>query len=251
MNTVNNQTNNDRDDKVSEAYRAYSDEATPEYLDRAILREAAAVSGKGFWHQFYTWRRPLAFAATLVLGVTLVYDMQIAMRESETPFSLGPGLPDSDDSRPEQDASIQFAPGERQADRDATQDSTRSNVAPSTNGAPARKMSAPQAAAAEAVMLEPEALENRRRAEEVLKKEQQDSVAGLATQRAATPAASALASPAAAVAKACRDDQYASAESWLRCIEQLRAAGEHIRADEEWLRLQEQFPDFRAAPAPD
>jgi hypothetical protein len=251
MNPVNNQINNDRDDKVSDAYRAYSDEATPEHLDRAVLREAAAVSSKGFWHRFYTWRRPLAFAATLVLGVTLVYDMQIAIRESETPFSVESGLLDSYDSHPEQDASMQFAPGEQQVDSDVSRDSPRNNATPSPNSPPARKLSAPKAAAADAVMQEAARLDNRRQRAEELKEERLDAAAGLVAPRAAMPAASALASPTAEAADACGSDQYDSADTWWRCIEQLRAAGEHTRADEEWLRLQQQFPDFRTAPAPD
>jgi hypothetical protein len=62
------------DPMVSAAYSAIATETAPARLDDIVLRSATeeARATGGFARYFYTIRRPLAFAATLVLALSIV-----------------------------------------------------------------------------------------------------------------------------------------------------------------------------------
>lgn len=71
--------------QLSERYRQAATESTPEWLDNAVLKRAGADAGQSiFAWRFSAWLRPLAFAATAVLCLSLVFE-----------FGQTPGIVDS------------------------------------------------------------------------------------------------------------------------------------------------------------
>lgn len=73
-NDVSNSDHDSIDPEVRAAYRALPATSTPDALDRAVLAKAhgAAPQRRGT-----DWFRPLAFAATVLLGVALLFEMQV------------------------------------------------------------------------------------------------------------------------------------------------------------------------------
>ncbi|MGB5353356.1 MAG: hypothetical protein WBN32_07100 [Woeseia sp.] len=232
---------------VRKAYRSYSDETAPDELDRAVLREAGAIERSGFWSRFYTWRRPLAFAATLVLGVTLVYDMQTALQQSDTPYLPTPYVTDDDYSRSNRNAPTRAVPGLAQEEIAPAENESRDTMAPAVNGTALRKFSAPTPAA-DAV--QPNAMparqekmpsaELKEESRNALSERERDSL------QPETAAMGAALGPADAAIDACGDSRFASAETWWRCVQQLRSDGAAAQAEAEWQKLQQRYPDFQA-----
>ena len=74
----NNEHSSNTDAKVSAAYREVATEIPPSRLDDIVLRHAAEETRqtRGITAYLYSFRRPLAFAATLVLalGIVLQFD---------------------------------------------------------------------------------------------------------------------------------------------------------------------------------
>ncbi|MCB1845734.1 MAG: hypothetical protein KDI09_22375, partial [Halioglobus sp.] len=85
--TVTSNKHNDAAKRVREAYRASRNVRTPERLNLAVLEKARAAIKPGFAAFPPAWARPLAFAATLLLGVAVVYEMRGA---GPLPPSLAP-----------------------------------------------------------------------------------------------------------------------------------------------------------------
>ena len=73
MNQVNEHSSN-IDPEVSAGYREMANESAPARLDVAVLRQAAKETRpmSNLTNYFYSVRRPLAFAATLVLALSIV-----------------------------------------------------------------------------------------------------------------------------------------------------------------------------------
>lgn len=73
MNQVNEHSSN-IDPELSAGYREIANESAPARLDVAVLRQAAkeARPMSNLTNYFYSFRRPLAFAATLVLALSMV-----------------------------------------------------------------------------------------------------------------------------------------------------------------------------------
>ena len=59
------------DPRVSDVYRDIATERTPEHLDQAVLREAAAAARPRYW-RLRLWTRPAAWAAIVLLSATLL-----------------------------------------------------------------------------------------------------------------------------------------------------------------------------------
>lgn len=83
------------DDELSAGYRAIADEPVPARLDKIILRHATRdVRGPGNWLTYInTYRRPLAFAATLTLTLSIVLQFQDVF-EGPTPDAVN-GISDT------------------------------------------------------------------------------------------------------------------------------------------------------------
>lgn len=242
----------DKEHDVSKAYRSYSKETAPADLDRAVLREAGTARTSGFWSRFYTWRRPLAFAATLVLGVTLVYDMQRVLQRSATPYLPTPEMFEDSSSRADQEESDRVAPASVREEELPADTAAGDAAAPASNDGAANKFSAPPAAAIateqEGISLQPRRIPDRDKLEE---KRNTSQLLERARSQADTASLNAATAPSSAAQDACDDARFDSAERWWRCVEQLRSAGEATRADAELRDLRQQFPDFSGPPPPD
>lgn len=196
MNGHEHNRDEDQDPRVSRAYRAWSGERTPPELDRAILRHAADEAAAPRASRT-AWFRPLAFAATLVLGVALIYDMQ---SQTDPPLQL----PETSTDRP--------AAGDAGDAQEAAATAAGANDA--------RLQDAPAAPPTRYKPSGPRATKER----------------VLTEEREAVP-------PSAH----CTGEQTADAESWRRCIEALRDAGNTEAAAEESIRFEARFPDRREA----
>jgi len=61
----------EKDDRVTRAYRELATERAPDHLDRAVLGKARAAA-RPRYSRLRSWTRPLAWAATVVLTVAIV-----------------------------------------------------------------------------------------------------------------------------------------------------------------------------------
>ncbi|ANO50207.1 hypothetical protein [Woeseia oceani] len=105
---MNTEDHNDAEQRLRETYHSSQDVRAPDKLNRAVLESAAAAATAkpGIGQILSAWGRPLAFAATLVLGIALVYDMQNlaplpadeASSESAPSLSTGSGVANDDDT---------------------------------------------------------------------------------------------------------------------------------------------------------
>ncbi len=233
---------NKADERVSELYREGATITAPEALNRAVLAEAAraakspAVSGRD-------WFRPLAFAATLVLAVTLLFEMQADLPApavypvteheiAEIDEDHGPAPVESPAAMIEADrynlqtpAAAQPEPvTKRQEKFGASRD-----LGESRNDAVAESSQRIEAAAEEA------------------RKPSQD-LADTAARRESVGATLRTAAPASSMeSKSLQEhlcEPATSADDWWQCVVRLREAGETEAAAAALLRLREQHPEF-------
>jgi len=207
----------DRDDDLvdadlAKAWREASHERTPAELDRRVLQAArrAVPRRRGFLPA--GWYRPLAYAATLVLGVALVLD--VTNRQPE------PGTLPATVAKPAPAA-------EAAADADSADVATRAATgARRQEDSPAREETpAPDA-------------ETRQRFEKSAEN------AGRALSEIAATAPAASREEREADGRACDADSRATPAAWWRCIEALGAGGRAQAAADERRLLEERFPGF-------
>jgi len=203
------------DNELAKAWREASDEQTPVELNRRVLEAARrAIPGRrGFLPR--GWQRPLAYAATLVLGVALVLD--VVNRQP------APGAPPSTLAEPA--PSAEAASGAVSADP-ATDAGTASRR---QDDVPARPRAAPAVDA-----------DTRQRFEKSVEN------AGRALSEIAATAPGGSREEPDTTGRACNADSRATAADWWRCIEALEAAGRTLAAAEEKRLLAERFPGFKA-----
>ena len=234
----------ERDSGVSAAYREIATERAPEPLDRAIL-EAAVREARPRYSRLRMWTRPVAWAAVVMLSVTLILQTnQAPLNHDVAPASSKPAF--DADELDEQEGEFPVANkrvAEEVADRKAE--------------APVRKseLSAnPEQVSADVQGLRVTDDALLERAEEMALIQQgtseQPQPASAARQRAAPLAsedsvASFAASPADAPSL-CDATATAQPETWLECIVELEAAGLDEAASEERELLAKAFPDFDA-----
>ncbi|HZW59292.1 MAG TPA: hypothetical protein VFE85_03265 [Woeseiaceae bacterium] len=230
------------DADVSRAYRELANERTPPELDRRVLRQAAASASGRF--RDTPWLRPFAFAATLLLGVALLFDMQsLTVPVPDTipetsPPPAAPGEPGGaaaeDPARaahePRQERHNATTPGEQPADGvsplPAAAAAGQAKTGPGAGAADVAR-EAPSAAAAETASVPPP---------------------GAVKFRAAEPrnaAALERRSDEDVETPPCEDEQTRDPAAWWQCIQALRDAGDDAAAAAELERLQQRFPDFR------
>lgn len=204
-----NQTDARADALVSQAYRDFADERTPEHLDRTILR-AAAKAARPRYSRFIAWTRPMAWAATIMLSVALVL---------EVTNSPSPGVVSVDETI----GTFEVQSPEADAKDDGPADSPEESVVPASELTKKQRSDMRQKAAAIAEQeIAPQQPEARERAE--------------------------LLSDAAFSAPVtdCNQDAVATPQAWLECIVALEDADRDDAAREQRALLAEAFPDFDA-----
>lgn len=203
------------DADLAKAWREASSERAPAELDRRILEAArrAAPGRRGLLPA--GWYRPLAYAATLVVGVALVLDV--------TNRQPVPGTPPSTVAEPAPAAEAAFDADPADPASDPGTGSGRRDEEP------ARQRAAPVADAETRLRFEKSAENAGRRLSEIAA----TAPAGSREERDAT-------------GRACDADSRATSASWWSCIEALEAAGRAQAAADEKRLLEERFPGFEA-----
>lgn len=215
----------DRDARLSAAWRELSDETTPPALDRRILaeaaREAALHDERG-----PRWTQPLAWAAIIVVTVTILLmlsDLPVPPDGMPAPTPAGQAPPGR---APE---FRELSPGRADADRsfDERNDDERGAA-----GAPAPE-SGRWASSAGDSRPEPR--------QEAATVPDAGTRAPAASRKLAAPAE--LGAVARDQAPSCDDEARSTPETWRDCIAALREAGRIEAADAELEALNAAFPD--------
>ncbi len=246
-----------RDETISAAWREASTDTSPHSLDRKVLREAARAAGRTA--RMPAWTRPLAFAATLVLGVALLLHMQAELDSPYPPAELpvpgrqpatSPGATapaEADAARAAEQSPVAAPPEQADEVRAVQESSTGADPGPAAGNSaepqpalyeartetPALRQERPR----DAAELERSAEDAGRSLQSIAITGQQDAVAqSFATKRRADTADD----------ERCTPEQRADADRWRECIERLAAAGFAELAQQEREAYAETYPD--AAP---
>lgn len=201
------------DPRVSDIYRDVAAERTPEHLDQAVLREAAAAARPRYW-RLRLWTRPAAWAAIVLLSATLL------LQVSQVQPPLGDTTP------PVLELDDRSAPGES-AERATRMERERGDAgrAAKATGTTVPRQEQP---AIEAL-------------EEAVSRDA-DMLMQAVDIAPAAPAAASGGTPT----PACDATARAAPEHWLECIAELEDAGLAVAAEQERRLLAEAFPDFEA-----
>ena len=231
-----------RDPRVSETYRALSNEQTSAALDQKILDLAeAGVPSRSLRRLLAI--KPLAWAATVVLTVALVLHLQ---EETPRPDAL----------LYEDDVMTEALPPSAEPER-AMKRGTRSAILPASVGrqdeagddtaAPAtddtRDADANIGAASPSFAPAAEARVKMQAVEEFIA-ERERSISNLADKDETAISVKAARSLAAPEPRYCSDAERADASSWYRCILALEEDGRLDEAAAERTKLFSAFPDF-------
>lgn len=218
----------DRDQKVTQAYRALGGEEPPRALDEAIL----AASRRRPAH----WRVPLSIAAVLVLAVGVTLRMLAPQPEAES-VALAPQVmqtprpavvPEAPRDKLEQGESRPAGPP---ADaRMARGDERRATIA--SAGARARQAETPPRVAQEPAALAPEGAASA------------PATPPLAHEAPREPAAAA-ASQVQPPALAKLSEAALTPEKWLERIAELRKQGREREAQESLAEFKKRYPDYK------
>jgi len=195
------------DERVSRSYRDVATETAPRRLDSAVLAQAAGAA-RSRYARSLAWTKPLAFAATIVLCVTIVLEL------TRTPQPDGAVAPAEQPAAPK---------------RERSEETVRNN-APA-----AASVQGPQPAATlDAEAFRPRDFDMLQKARETARR-----------QSGANPEARAQRLVDRA-ARSCDADAVATPETWLDCIGRLEESGLAAEAEKERHLLEEAFPDFDA-----
>lgn len=234
------------DARVTRAYRELSNECTPPELDRAVLNEAASrvAPDRGGERTRFA---PLAFAATLVLGVALLFEIQSETGPATqgTANGIAPPTPDRIDER-----SVRDVPASSEASRPSSQLNMPASVAAPDESpiAPPKQEGVPERTtrSGEALKTEAEAADHWiESGSDEARQSLQDFTSAVAESAAGLSQVSKRAASEANGDKRCSDEQTTDAAAWWRCVETLRSKGDTVAADQELQRLRERFPDFK------
>lgn len=229
------------DSSVSRAYRKIATERTPEHLDRSVL-DAAARAARPRYYQWRMWTRPAAWAAVVMLSVTLIMQTnQFPLEMDAAPAARAPAI--------EADRLDELESEVRDADRQAVE-----SVAERKAEAPVRKSdlgATRERSPDEASELRVTDDSLLRRAEEMSRLQQgendQPQPAAVMFENMVPPAADSVATFStgeSGTEPLCDDTVTAEPETWLECILELEEAGLVDTANLERQRLSEAFPDF-------
>lgn len=211
---------NDNDALVSATYRDTALETTPPKLDDAVLRMAASGQSVSFSEKFSSWMTPLTWAVTAGLCVALVMNVPDIDEHPQMPESVSPA------------ASIEEA--------FAAEDSDVIDEA--------EKMASLRDGQDQPAPVARQRLEQAKRTDDV--------AAGAAAENQRYEASAAVSSDAVALEldlekrelkreTYCDSPTRAQADTWYKCVQQLRDEDRTDDADSEMLELMEKFPGFR------
>jgi hypothetical protein len=190
------------DSLVTRTYKEVASELAPEHLDKAVLKQAADAARPRYLKSI-SWTRPMAWAATITLCVSLVLEItKEPLPSPRAEFTSPPGrieAPASTLSKPE------LAPVKARAPR--------------------------------SLMEEGEAPVERKRAGKMSTDFRQQ-----ATVMPASAEAFSRADAPQAALSACSETEIATAESWLLCIERLEDAGRTVEVNEQRALYEAAFP---------
>jgi hypothetical protein len=216
---TNERDNEARDQLVSDTYRSLASETTPEALNQSVLKMAAdaSTSGDSRHPLFAIWMKPVAWAATI--GLTLT----IALQFTEIPTEIAQPAPAVQSAAKESMSNDMGRPNRPREEAQLRSDSTTMDSSHD-----------------EAIItIDLKTQKAKRQVDDYAA-----SAPGMAqilpkTQDA--PAAAMLEEAEAAI-QACDDTARKSAESWFTCIQDLRNAGETELANMEYLALKDKYP---------
>ena len=227
---IENQDNrhSDTSELVSETYRAFADERTPEHLNRAVLRDAAKAARPRYLRSV-SWTRPLAWAATITLSVALV--LEVSNLPAPGPEAFDGTSNKLELQQSEMDAAAGAADDARKPVLEESVPATTSVTLPqsATSNATAKQM------ASQRELEKPSPDEGRFEAARSRE---------AASFGASAPATAQKAMGLVSTAVTCDETATSSAESWHECILQLESAGFPDEADRQRKALREAFPDF-------
>lgn len=235
----------DNDKALLDAWRTTQDLRAPESLNDAVLADARKAAAGSDNRKPWLWLRPMAFAATVLFGIFLVYDTQ---QPYETTVSPARQQELGDDMQP-------GAAPSAESDRDApvAELEERRNRLPSVS-APAAVMRATPAdiEAARERKSEADQARTQFKASAEAAGDTLDGFRDTANERVAGSRAPALrselpetaASAALSAEPGCNNEQRQSAARWWTCVTGLRNAGDAEAADREMESLLKAFPDF-------
>jgi len=225
------QSGHAEDEQVSRSYRDVATERAPRHLDSAVLAQAAGAARPRYARSL-AWTKPLAFAATIVLCVTIVLELT---RTPQPDGAIAPAERRTDAAPAIEPAPVGEAGATVSAEEPAAPKRERSedklrNDAPAAAGA-----QGPQPAATlDAEAFRPRDIDMLQQARETAKR-----------QSGANPEAR----PQGLVdraARSCDADAIATPETWLECIGRLEESGRTAEAENEQRLLEAAFPDFDA-----
>ncbi|MEQ8206302.1 MAG: hypothetical protein RIA65_09025 [Woeseia sp.] len=247
---MNTENHNDAEQRLRETYLASQDVRAPDSLNRAVLDEATAAVKPGFAKYLSVWGRPLAFAATFVLGIALVYDMQglTPLPANETSSESAVSLPTSSDT-----ASDDNAPASREMRQ--MREEKRSAAEP-LQSAPSQGQDSGDTSAN---LLQLNKFGNSRRstrpsnakADQTLNETAQSPAESRTVQDSLAPSAVAARADTAYTDsrdsdRQCQTSEMQGADEWWQCIVELREAGDDEGAGKEQTLLKIIYPDFSA-----
>ncbi len=219
------------DERVSRSYRDVATETAPRHLDSAVLAQAAGAARSRYARSF-AWTKPLAFAATIVLCVTIVLELT---RTPQPDGVVAPTEPHSDAAPAIVPAPVAEAGATASAEEPAAPKRERSENAVRKDAPAAASVQSPQPAATlDAEAFRPRDIEMMEQAKETAKR-----------QTGANPEARAQRLVDRA-ARSCAADAIATPETWLECIGRLEESGHTAEAENERRLLEAAFPDFDA-----
>jgi hypothetical protein len=208
-----------RDRLVSDTYRSLANETTPEALNQSVLKMAAdaSTSGDAKHPLFAVWMKPVAWAATI--GLTLT----IALQFTEIPPEISQPAATVQSAARESMSNDMDRPNKPQERAQLRSDSTATN---------SRHDEA-------IVTIDLKTQKAKRQLDDYAVSA--PAMAQISPKTPDAPAAAMLEEAEAAI-QACDDTARKSAESWFTCIEDLRNAGETELANMEYLALKDKYP---------
>lgn len=251
-------TDGERDDRVSRAYRDLATERVPERLNAAVL-QTAAKAARPAYKRSVLWTRPVAWAA--VVAICLAITLQVtqvpvpseipeleALRRDDQAASpdSSPAAPPAAKAEQEQTLPAEQTPEPAAGDMPVRRQGEDRSALSSPAVEPDRSRAAPVATSLEeaaAPLPEDFAIQEAdmlRRAEDMVRLREGDNKEAAAGVAALAPAGAATSSEVAG----CSDDDREDPEAWLLCIVRLERAGSSDAAASEREQLSAAFPDF-------
>lgn len=248
MTNEHDQQHSDIDADVRRLYRDLAVETTPDHLDDAVL-QAARAAARPEYARARAWTRPLAWAATIVLTVAVVVEINRVPAPEMTPErefapvsrNQAEVSPAAAAEEPAADLAIQPPPGSAvlQKAMPVPDSAGQSTAAPAT-----LEETAPEGR--QDTAFEEAATESRR--EIAVDQESQTGDLLQDSDAIARPQAVTLRSRALSALEddaTCPQSARETPETWLECIGELEAAGLSDSVTEQRRLFQQAFPDFR------